>query len=285
MSGSIEVWDGRRAEVGGLAVSRTLPRRDRRTVGPWCFVDHFGPATAAMRVGPHPHIGLHTVTWLLEGEVVHTDSLGSEQAIRPGQLNLVTAGHGIAHAEDGGPIERPSHGVQLWVAQPTSTRHGAPRFAHHPELPVERVDDATLTVLVGAIGSSTSPALTDAPSIGVDLMLDGTAEIPLDAAFEHALVVVDGGLDIGGRRVAVGELAFLGAGRASVDLRGEGPARALLLGGAPFEEPILMWWNFVARDRDEMEAAARDWNAGSDRFGEVAGGLDVIEAPRPHWLA
>jgi quercetin 2,3-dioxygenase len=285
VSESVEVWDGHRAEVGGLAVSRTLPRRDRRTVGPWCFVDHFGPQTATMRVGPHPHIGLHTVTWLLEGEVVHTDSLGSEQPIRPGQLNLMTAGHGIAHAEDGGPIDRPSHGVQLWVAQPSSTRHGAPRFAHHPELPIERLDDAVLTVLTGAVGSSTSPARTDAPSIGVDLVVDGVAEIPLDETYEHALVVVDGTLEIEGRRVAVGQLAYLGTGRATVGVRGDGPARALLLGGAPFEEPIFMWWNFVARDRDEMETAAQEWNEGSDRFGEVAGGLEVIEAPPPHWLA
>ena len=197
----------------------------------------------------------------------------------------MTAGHGIAHAEERWP-DRAT--VARRAALGGAADDDPPRraaFAHHPELPVERVDDATLTVLVGAIGTSTSPALTDAPSIGVDLVLDGTAEIPLDEAFEHALVVVAGALDVEGRRVGVGELAYLGAARASVGLRGDGPARALLLGGAPFDEPILMWWNFVARDRDEMETAARDWNTGADRFGRVAAGLDVIEAPRPHWLA
>src|SRR5690606_33874324 len=135
--GPVERSESRTTEVGGLSVRRALPRRGRRTVGAWCFVDHFGPSDgeARMLVGPHPHIGLSTVTWLVDGEVLHRDSLGTEQPIRPGQLNLMTAGHGVPHAEESGPVPR-LHGAQLWVAQPDATRTGPPAFEHHAELPV-----------------------------------------------------------------------------------------------------------------------------------------------------
>jgi redox-sensitive bicupin YhaK (pirin superfamily) len=281
----IEVTRGRVAEVGGLAVSRTLPRRERRTIGPWCFVDHFGPTDATMRVGPHPHTGLHTVTWLLEGEVLHTDSLGSRQAIRPGQLNLMTAGEGIAHAEDAGAEPRRAHGVQLWVAQPDSTRHGPPRFAHFPHLPVVALGAATVTVLTGALAGAASPAATDWPSVAADVVVDGSAEVPLDPAHEHGIVALQGTVEVDGRPVAVGSLAHLGTGREAVELRSTAaPARLMVIGGAPFEEQLVMWWNFVGRDRSEVERFAEEWNAGSDRFGRVSSSLDVIPAPRPPWL-
>ncbi len=171
------VSPSREAQVGGLRVRRALPRRERRTVGAWCFVDHAGPArvseTVTYDVAPHPHMGLQTVTWLLAGEVVHRDSLGSEQVIRPGQLNLMTAGHGVAHSEEHtGAYRGDLHGVQLWVAQPSSTRHGAPAFEHHPELPKLALGpETTATVLVGELAGTASPARRDTDHLGTDLDL------------------------------------------------------------------------------------------------------------------
>src|SRR5690349_10773592 len=180
-----------------MAVVRTLPTKDRRMVGAWCFVDHFGPETVSdggMRVPPHPHTGLQTVTWLFDGEVRHTDSLGSDQLVRGGQLNLMTAGRGVAHAE-----ETPSgagatlHGLQLWVALPEATRHGEPDFEHHASLPrLEPGRGVEVTVLLGELGGERSTARADTPIVGAELVVDGQATIDLRPDFEHALVVVDG---------------------------------------------------------------------------------------------
>jgi redox-sensitive bicupin YhaK (pirin superfamily) len=159
----VEVTPSREALVGDSTVRRALPTRGRRTVGPWCFLDHAPEALvdarrAGMRVGPHPHIGLQTVTWLLDGEVVHRDSIGSEQSIRPGQLNLMSAGRGVVHAEETPASYRGRlHGVQLWVAQPERTRHGPPAFEHHGELPRVELDNAIATVIVGAFAGTPSP--------------------------------------------------------------------------------------------------------------------------------
>ncbi len=285
----VEVLDGREAVVGEFRVRRLLPRRTRRTVGAWCFVDHMGPGEVArgrgLGVGPHPHIGLHTVTWLLDGEVLHRDSLGSEQVIRPGQLNLMTAGHGVSHAEEGteqyaGTV----HGVQLWVAQPEATRHGPPAFEHHGELP--RVDLATgsATVLVGELAGMSSPARRDTQLLGVDLELrPGRAVVPLRPAEEHAVVVLRGSAAVAGRGLAPGQLAYLGLGRDELALEVADAARVLLLGGEPFPEAVLMWWNYVARTRDEITAAHRAWQAADGRFGSVASTLQRIDGGDPPW--
>ncbi len=283
----VELTEARSTEVGGLPVRRALPRRGRRTVGAWCFVDHFGPVDAvrsdSMQVGPHPHIGLQTVTWLLEGEVLHTDSLGTEQPIRPGQLNLMTAGKGISHAESARRTDG-THGIQLWVAQPDATRHGDPAFEHHAELPQVALGAAEATVLVGELGGACSPARHDTPLVGADLALPaGTTTVPLDRGWEHALVVADGSVVVDGRPVAPGVLAYLTPGRAEVELRSDRPARALLVGGEPFPGEVLMWWNFVARTRDEIDLARTEWNAGSDRFGTVPTALERIPAPGTPW--
>ncbi len=279
----------RTAVVGGATVRRALPRRTHRTIGAWCFLDHFGPSAvtpeSATRIGPHPHLGLQTVTWLLEGELVHTDSLGSEQPIRPGQLNLMTAGHGVAHAEDGRGLAAPSiHGVQLWVAQPEATRHGPPAFEHHDELPRLDLAQGTAGVLVGTLGGVTSPARCDSQLMGADLAIVGPVELALDPAHEHGLVVLSGHVVVDGVRVLPDELAYLGGGRHQLGLHTDEATRALLLGGEPFGSDILMWWNFVARDRGEVDAAWRDWQAGSDRFGPVASTLARVTAPPPAWL-
>jgi redox-sensitive bicupin YhaK (pirin superfamily) len=279
-AGDLEVLEGRATEVGGIPVTRLLPKRAHRTVGAWCFVDHFGPADAEMQIGPHPHMGLHTVTWVLSGEVVHRDSLGSEQPIRPGQLNLMTAGRGVAHAEETPARHADAmHGVQLWVAQPDDTRHGDAVFEHHGELPQVDVGAATATVLVGTLAGATSPARADTPLVGADLTLRGAGVVPLDSTFEHAVVPIDGTeLTIDGRAVRNGTLAYLPTGRSDVTLEGAG--RVLLVGGAPFGETIAMWWNFVARTADELDAAADDWGAGDERFGRVGSSLSRIPAPR-----
>ncbi len=283
----IELREGRRTAVGGLDVSRVLPTKGRRTVGAWCFTDVLGPMDAEdpdpMEVGPHPHIGLSTVTWLLEGEALHTDSLGSEQVIRPGQLNWMTAGHGIAHAELA--ARPPFRGVQLWVAQPEATRHGPAAFEHHAALPDVEVGDASGRLLAGSFAGATLPARTDTPLVGVDLSLRaGTTVLPVAATFEHAVVPVGGRVRVGGEVVEPGWIALVPVGIDELPVEaGDRGARALLLGGEPLGETIAMWWNFVARDRGEIEAAWRDWQQHSDRFGEVASSLGRIEAPRPPW--
>jgi redox-sensitive bicupin YhaK (pirin superfamily) len=287
---TVEITDSREAQVGSLRVRRALPRRARRTVGAWCFVDHMGPvavtADQGVDIGPHPHTSLQTVTWLLAGEVLHRDSLGSEQIIRPGQLNLMTAGHGVAHAEERtGHYRGDLHGVQLWVAQPEATRHDAPAFAHHAELPVVDLRAGAATVLVGTFGGSSSAARQDTELVGVDLDLRAPGvTVPLNAGFEHALVVLTGTVTVEGRTVEPGHLAYLGRGRDEIRIATGAPARALLIGGVPFTEPILMWWNFVGRTQAEIAEAYRHWMDADGRFGPVASGLERIPVGPPPWL-
>lgn len=284
----MELTESHEAAVGGLTVRRALPRAPRRTVGAWCFADHMGPASVdperAPDVGPHPHCGLHTVTWLVDGELLHRDSLGTEQAIAPGQLNLMTAGRGVAHSEEGaGRRTGRLHGIQLWVAQPEATRRGDAAFEHHAALPDFAVGDGVATVLVGTLAGVTSPARTDTPIVGAELRLLGAAGVPLDPTFEHALVVLDGAVAVDGEIVRPGHLAYLGVGLAGLRLDAGDGARLMLLGGEPFEPGIVMSWNFVGRSRDELEAAHASWNADDGRFGTVATVVPRIPAPPPVW--
>ena len=278
-----ELLPGREVVLGGtrgMPVLRTLPNRDRRMVGAWCFVDHFGPddvsRSGGMRVPPHPHTGLQTVTWLVEGEVRHRDSIGSDQLIRPGQLNLMTAGRGIAHAEESpapaGPV---LHGLQLWVALPAGTRAVEAAFEHHGELPRVELSSGggvTATVLLGQLAGAVSPATTFTPIVGAELTVAGGAEavVPLDAGFEYAALCVDGPAEVDGVAVPRGTLLYLGAGRSELPVRSDAPARLVLLGGEPFAEEIVMWWNFIARTHDEIVRAREDWMAGRG-FGTVHG--------------
>jgi quercetin 2,3-dioxygenase len=251
----LEITAARDALVGGMAVRRMLPLRLRRSVGAWCFIDHYGPAdtdgTAGMQVPPHPHIGLQTVTWLLRGNVLHRDSLGSEQLIRPGQLNLMTAGRGIAHAEESmagqDQAQRTLHGVQLWVALPEASRQVAPAFEHHGSLPADRIGDFDVTVFIGSLAGASSPATTFSPVVGAQLTAGWQAAgvVPLMPEYEHVI--------------------FVATGRAEA-------------GGVPLGEQLLMWWNFVARTPEEIAAAAASWRAGG--FAPVGGYLgDPMPAP------
>ncbi len=276
---------GREVVLGGtrgIAVSRTLPHRERRMIGAWCFVDQYGPhdttTGAGMRVPPHPHTGLQTVSWLVRGEVLHQDSLGSTALIRPGQLNLMTAGRGIAHSEESPQPRSPVlQGVQLWVALPDPYRQTDPDFAHHPQLPVVADGGMTVTVIMGELAGAVSPARTFSPILGAEVVLTGGGRLPLREDFEYGTLVLDGRAELDGVALGPGTLLYLGRGRTELALRGDG--RVLLLGGEPFEERIVMWWNFVGRSHEEIVSDRTDWMAGN-RFGVVEGYRgDPLPAP------
>lgn len=275
----------------GMRIARALPGRQRRMVGAWCFLDHFGPADVAqgqgMRVGPHPHIGLQTVTWLVQGEVLHRDSLGSLREIRPGQLNLMTAGRGISHSEESPVPRSPTlHGAQLWIALPDAQRGCDPAFQHVEVLPVLRHHGLQASVLVGEFLGERSPAAVHGALVGVECLAEDACEalLPLRADHEYALMMLEQEARFDDQALEIGKLLYLGAGRESVRVATSGPARWLLIGGEPFAADMRMWWNFVARTPRELRKACEDWNAGAAYFGEVHG-YDGrrLEAPLPPW--
>lgn len=277
----------------GMKIRRALPGPARRMIGAWCFLDHFGPLDTrggeGLRVAPHPHTCLQTFTWPLEGEILHRDSLGCVQLIRPGQVNLMTAGHGISHSEES-PGERSAllHGAQLWIALPEAERHREPAFEHYPELPVVERDGFSVTVLVGEAFGERAPTRVYSPLAALDLRCADAAatSIALRRDFEYGALVFDGEVAFDGERLQPGSLLYLGSGRERLALRSAAAARLLVIGGAPFGEEILMWWNFVGRDRDELSRAVAEWNAGDARFGEVRGYPgDRLSAPLPPWSA
>jgi len=285
----IDVKEGRPTSVGGMAISRVLPTKGRRTVGPWCFVDLILPPDFddphPMEVGPHPHIGLATVTWLFKGEALHSDSLGTQQPIRPGQLNLMTSGRGIAHAELG--TTTGIHGAQMWLAQPEGTRHGEPRFEHIEDLPVVELPGAEAMVIVGNLNGARSPAMIDWQTVGIDLRLEGRrVEVPSDPSFEYAVVPIDRSLKVNDAIVEPGWLALVPTGTDSLPIESSADgARCLIIGGEPLGEPIEMWWNFVARSKEEITGAWRAWQSHDvGRFGPVPSKLARIDAPAPPWL-
>jgi hypothetical protein len=273
----LESYPAREAALpGGLTVRRALPRAPRRLVGPWCFLDHYGPlafgAGKPMDIGPHPHIGMQTVTWLIEGEALHHDSLGNERLIRPGQLNLMTAGSGISHAEET-PKNNSGrlHGVQLWVALPNTRRHGPAAFDHYAELPVASLGAVRAAVLIGELAGVRSPAAAYSRIVGAEIVAhdSGGADIPLDQTFEHALMVVEGNAALADRTLEPATLYYLGTGREALRVTTGAGSRLLLLGGEPFGERILMWWNFVARAPEEIAQARDDWEQARRRFGSM----------------
>jgi quercetin 2,3-dioxygenase len=289
---AVDVLEARKAAIGdGTEVRRLLPQRTLRTVGAWCFLDHYGPDNVStgpgMQVPPHPHIGLQTVSWLFEGLVLHRDSLGSRQLIRPGELNLMTAGRGIAHSEESAP-GRPAvlHGLQLWIALPETDRFTGPRFAHHADLPVVHEGDTRVTVVIGEHRGERSPAGVFSPLAGLELAVPGGDDFVLEVRedFEYAVVAVDGSAVVSDALIAPGLLAHLPAGLSEIRVSpasGRRHARFFVLGGAPLGERLLMWWNFVARSGEEIAQAREDWAAG--RFPEVRGypGPPLAAPPLP----
>lgn len=281
---AVELFEAREVPLGGLramTVRRTLPQRTLPTVGAWCFLDRFGPDTMAMRVLPHPHSGLQTLTWPLTGSVHHRDSLGSDVVVRAGELNLMAAGRGISHSEVS-PAGTQLAGLQLWIALPQPVLDAAPAFEQHRDLPVVTGDNYRATVMVGELSDVLSPAGIHSPLVGADFTTrdGGLVTWEVLPAHEHAVLVLKGSVSIDGVTIDPGPLAYLGVGRRHLSLEAEPGTRWILLGGEPFAEELLMWWNFVGRSHEEIVQARLDWEAGHPRFGSVAGhGTERIPAP------
>ncbi|MEU8836343.1 pirin family protein [Streptomyces sp900116325] len=285
-----EVLSARDVPLGGprsMTVRRTLPQRSRTLIGAWCFIDHYGPddvaGTGGMDVAPHPHTGLQTVSWLFSGEIEHRDSLGSHAFVRPGELNLMTGGHGISHSEVSTARTTILHGVQLWLALPEEHRHTGRDFQHYVPSPV-RVDGAEVRVFLGALAGDTAPVRTFTPLLGAELILEphSTTTLAIDAGFEHGLLVDHGEVRIAGTLLHPTELGYVGTGSDTLTLANETDdvARAVLLGGTPFEEQIVMWWNFIGRSHEDIVEAREAWESASDRFGKVDG-YDGDRLPAP----
>ncbi|WP_309110543.1 pirin family protein [Saccharothrix sp.] len=277
----VEVLKPRDVPLGGpraMSVRRTLPQRERTMIGAWCFADHYGPddvsETGGMDVAPHPHTGLQTASWLFTGEIEHRDSLGVHAMVRPGELNLMTGGAGICHSEVSTSNTTILHGVQLWIALPDAHRHAPRNFQHHAPAPIT-IDGATVRVFLGTLCGETSPVETYSPLLGAELVLAPHADLTLavNPEHEHGLLLDQGTATLNGTHLTPGELAYTATGPTTLHVTnpGDTPARAVLLGGTPFGEEIVMWWNFVGRTHEEIEAFRAEWQAESPRFGKVTG--------------
>ncbi|MFI0467198.1 pirin family protein [Saccharopolyspora sp. 5N102] len=290
----IEVLSPRDVPLGGpraMTVRRTLPQRSRTLIGAWCFADHYGPddvaATGGMDVAPHPHTGLQTVSWLFSGELEHRDSLGSHAFVRPGELNLMTGGYGISHSEVSTSRTTILHGVQLWVALPEEHRHVERDFQHYVPEPVG-MGRAEIRVFLGSLAGHDSPVRTFTPLLGAEVILEPRAAVALavNPGFEHGLLVDHGDVRMVDTLLRPAELGYAQAGPGTLTLTNESDktARMVLLGGPPFEEEIVMWWNFIGRSHEDIVRAREDWANSSDRFGVVEGYPgDRLPAPAlPH---
>ncbi|MFJ2240069.1 pirin family protein [Streptomyces sp. NPDC087859] len=277
----VDVLSARDVPLGGprsMTVRRTLPQRDRTLIGAWCFADHYGPDPVADRGGmalpPHPHTGLQTVTWLFGGEVEHRDTLGTHAVVRPGEINLMTGGYGIAHSEVSTPRTTVVHGVQLWVALPEEHRNADRDFQHYAPEPV-RIQGAGIRVFLGSLAGEVSPVRTFSPLLGAEIVLEPgrTITLSVDADFEHGVLVDSGDVRVADTLLHRAELGYVPPGADALTLTNEsdGPARAILLGGTPFEEEIVMWWNFVGRTHEDIVKAREDWETSSDRYGTIDG--------------
>lgn len=254
----------------GIDIGRTLPHRHIRTIGAWCFVDHYGPTdqSDAMSVAAHPHAGLQTVSWLFSGEVEHRDSLGSIQHVLPGELNIMTSGRGIAHSELSVNVRSHLHGIQLWTVLPDHERNAQPTFQHLGDLPAFVWQGLKIRLFVGDFLGESSPATIYSPLIGaeIDVSPDSTASIPVQACFEHGILVVAGEVTVNANSVSLGQLHYIPIGREAISLSSSEGAKVVLLGGEPFKEKIVMWWNFIARTHDEIFQMRQDWESQSQRF-------------------
>ena len=303
--------ESREVPLGGvraMSVHRSLPQRALPMVGAWCFLDRFGPQKAKMRVEPHPHIGLQTVTWPFVGDVRHRDAVGSDVVVHRGALNLMTSGAGIAHSEYSvGDDPMPLDALQLWIALPETRRHGAPAFEQHLDLPVVSLggdgdrNGGDATVVMGEFAGVASPATVHTPLVGAEVRIPAgaTARLPLRPDWEYAVVGCFGDVTVETGTVETGavgtgasetsptsvaldtaHLLYLGLGRESVEVSSTDGATLFVLGGEPFEADIVMWWNFVGRSHDEIVDAREAWEARGARFGSVVGhGDERIPAP------
>lgn len=300
---AVEIISSRDVPLGGpraMTVHRTLPQKKRSLIGAWCFVDHYGPddvsLTGGMDVAPHPHTGLQTVSWLFQGEIEHIDSGDNRGLVRPAELNVMTSGAGICHSEVSTPDTRVLHGVQLWLALPSGARHTAPRQFEHYEPEIHRIPGGEIIVFLGDLAGQSSPVTTFTPVVGAEIRIDAhcTIELEVNESFEHGVLVDSGTVSVAGVTVAPTYLAYTGVGEHTLTLCNEGdtPARLLLIGGTPFGEEIVMWWNFVGRNDDEIRQFRQSWENRTEQFGHVRGyvghggpgknadGMSWLPAPR-----
>ncbi len=281
-----QVLTPRDVPLGGLRamrVRRTLPQRERTLVGAWCFADHYGPDevddTGGMVVPPHPHAGLQTVSWLFAGEIEHRDSAGHHALVRPGELNLMTGGHGVSHSEVSTSGATLLHGIQLWVALPDAARNDPAAFEHYAPAVLDGPGWQG-SVFLGSVLGDTSPVQTATPLLGAELVLEpGTVlDLDVDETFEHGVLLDAGSIVVDGQQVKPAEMAYVDPGRTTLRLEALETSRLVLLGGPPFGEQIVMWWNFVGRTHDEIMQARDEWQAQITRDGSVvAEGQDVAE--------
>lgn len=271
-----------------MEVRRTIPHAKLKTIGAWCFVDHFGPTeqTDGMVVAAHPHTGLQTVTWLLEGQIEHRDSIGSVQIIKPGELNLMTAGFGISHSELSQTGPEHLHAVQLWLVLSDQTRNQAPAFEHQADLPKVQTKDFQATVLAGEFLGKTAKTKIFSELVGVELRLPAwtDAKIPVRTDFEYGVLNLEGSASIAGNNLPISDLAYFEPGNQEILIQTENsPATVMLLGGVPFPEKILMWWNFIGRNHADIAQAREQWNARDERFGQfedqIGGWIPAPELP------
>ena len=272
----IQEFTLRSAEIGqGTVIKRALPSRNKRMIGAWCFLDHAGPVHFpqgdGLDVGPHPHMGLQTFTWMIDGTMMHTDSLGTHQLIQPKQVNLMTAGYGISHTEVAPETETQMHAAQLWIALPDDKINMAPQFDHYPELPVVSRDGIDFTVLVGEFLATRSPVQVHSELLGIDLSATESCSsiLPLNPKFEYGFMVLEGTATVNGHELNDDNMVVLEPGLTQVKVDIHAGSRVLLLGGEPFESPILLWWNFVGRSQEELRIAREQWINQDERFGSI----------------
>lgn len=273
------IIEPRDVPLGGLramTVRRTLPSRERSLIGAWCFLDHYGPDDLAvsepMVVPPHPHTGLSTVSWLFSGEVDHNDSAGNRARVRPGELNLMTAGRGISHSEYSTSDTHLLHGCQLWLALPDVARDSAPRFEAYVPPPVSG-EGWQVRVFLGTLAGSRSPVETHTPLLGAEVVVEAGRSVTLDVYpdFEHGVLVDAGEVLVEGEPLAAHQLGYLAPGPTTLTVTATAESRLMLLGGVPFGEEIVMWWNFIGRTHEEIVEYRTDWEhlletGISDRF-------------------
>lgn len=292
MTTPVEILPSRAVPLGGpraMTVARTLPQRRRSLIGAWCFIDHYGPDRITMDVAPHPHTGLQTVSWLFDGRITHHDSGGHHAVVVPGEVNLMTAGAGISHSEVSTQDTTTLHGVQLWTVLPDAHRHGPRRFDHYAPEPVPFPGGEAL-VFLGSLLGARSPVPTFSPLVGAEIRLEpgATLTLAVDPTFEHGVLLDSGAIRLEDVAVARSELAYtdVGAPTLTIDNPGTAPARLLLLGGEPFTEDVVMWWNFIGRSHAEIAHYREEWENNSERFGTTEGyisrdprGLTRLPAP------
>ncbi len=275
----IERIAARKGSLGeGMDIARALPAKQRRMIGAWCFLDHLGPIAfpqgGGMHVGAHPHTRLQTFTWMIEGELLHRDSLGYEQVLRAGQVNLMTAGFGISHTEDSVRGGERLHAAQLWIALPDAVADQAPAFAHYPQVPQWSNQGCGWSLMAGSYGAHTAPTQLYSPLLGLEVLSTKASSMHLDlqANFEYGLLAFTGGFTVQCEVFGQDELAYLPVGRAGAEVHLQAGTRLLVVGGAPFTDSVTIWWDFLGQDLAAIRGYRAQWEAGDARFGQVKEG-------------